>query len=226
MAKIKHTSLQDFWQYVDKNHPGGCWQWQGSRSGGSQQRGVFRWQSRGRMAHHMVWQALGKTPPSKNLYHTCGNLMCVNPDHLQGRDSFTGQWGISRALLAQQEGVSQAAIDMRVMNYGTPFQRKSGPNRFERGTGRTSYEVAQVLNISARAVEFRFLDNGDVFHTLTGRQRHSEYQCDPPASGRNGTRFWLHPDHPDYTETRSQWHTYLAGLEAQGIQIPQVAKTI
>lgn len=69
------------WDRVDKNGPGGCWQWTGYLHGGYGRYG------RGpgtRLAHRIIYEHLvGPVPKGLDLDHLCRNRGCVNPEHLE-----------------------------------------------------------------------------------------------------------------------------------------------
>lgn len=77
--------LEDrFWSKVDKQAPGGCWEWTAVTL-----RGYGRFSVGGRSggmvyAHRFSWQlAHGQIPDGIVIDHRCANPPCVNPDHLR-----------------------------------------------------------------------------------------------------------------------------------------------
>ena len=77
-----------FWSKVDKDAPGGCWLWTGARRkarNGTNSDGMFQMRqetARSYHAHRIAWILSGrKLEKGKMLYSTCGNSLCVNPDH-------------------------------------------------------------------------------------------------------------------------------------------------
>lgn len=67
-----------FWSKVDKS--GECWLW----TGGSQ-RGHGRISIKGDTAyvHRLAWElSFGAIPLGKTVFQSCGNQLCVRPDHL------------------------------------------------------------------------------------------------------------------------------------------------
>jgi len=82
-----------FWGLVDKEPTGqeGCWMWTGAsrvtkrKNGGTSLTGFFQMEGETRRSFHanrIAWMLCGK-PSLGNLYlySTCGNQLCVNPDH-------------------------------------------------------------------------------------------------------------------------------------------------
>jgi len=55
---------------------------------------------------------------------------------------FEQKWGIDAVQLAKLEGVGPATIHMRVLNYGTPFQRRAKTTMWEDVYGKTLGEIA------------------------------------------------------------------------------------
>ena len=55
---------------------------------------------------------------------------------------FKERWGITAHDLGRVEGTTPDAIHMRVMNYGTPFQRRKNPTPYEQKYGKTSGQLA------------------------------------------------------------------------------------
>jgi hypothetical protein len=73
-----------FWKHVDKS--GACWLWTGARN--SRGYGTFGLSGRPHvknvLAHRFAYELLvGPIPDGAVLHHTCGNQLCVNPDHLR-----------------------------------------------------------------------------------------------------------------------------------------------
>ena len=116
--------------------------------------------------------------------------------------AFYRKWGIRAVDFAKQEGVSTDAIHMRVQNYGTIYQRKAKPTKCEILHGKTDYELGLELNLHPQSVRRRVNTYGDAYHE-NPRQAH-------PLRGEvisakvdwrtqvKRTKFWLHPEHPDY----------------------------
>ena len=67
-----------------------CWQWQSQVSNSGygrimlrEESGVMRMQS----AHRASYTSyIGPLPPEKKVVQTCGNRLCINPEHLQLQD--------------------------------------------------------------------------------------------------------------------------------------------
>jgi hypothetical protein len=71
------------------------------------------------------------------------------------RIDFKERWGYSCNQLAAMEGVTPEAIRMRVRNFGTPFQRRKKPTKFETMYGKTLGEIAIELNLHPATVARR-----------------------------------------------------------------------
>ena len=80
------------------------------------------------------------------------------------RRNFKADWGISCKDLAHIEGVTCEAIRMRVLNYGTPFQRRAKPTKFEKKYGKTLYVLAFELDLHPQTVARREHLYGDVHY--------------------------------------------------------------
>lgn len=81
------------------------------------------------------------------------------------RTDFKEKWGISCKELAELEGVTCEAIRMRVRNFGTPFQRRGKPTKFEIKYGKTLGELALELGIHPITLARREYLYGDVYYT-------------------------------------------------------------
>jgi|TARA_B100001093_G_C26751011_1_gene981115 hypothetical protein len=78
---------------------------------------------------------------------------------------FEYKWGISATELARLEGVEGASIHMRVMNYGTPFQRRAKLSKWEVKYGLTIGQIAEEIGIHPITVAHREVMYGSPYHT-------------------------------------------------------------
>jgi hypothetical protein len=70
------------WSKMDKEAPGGCWQWLGCLKNGGY--GAFSLHYKTYGAHRFVYEFLvGPIPDGLQLDHLCRNRGCVNPAHLE-----------------------------------------------------------------------------------------------------------------------------------------------
>ena len=134
------------------------------------------------------------------------------PKKIRTNTKFSEKWGILAHDLAKEEGVTTDAIHMRVLNYGTPFQRKKLPTMCEVMTGKTSIQIAHELNVTPISVYERLRKVGDAYYTsehgagaaLRGRQIAEHHWTKTNQGGfKQGCKFgWLSPRHPDYLTWR------------------------
>lgn len=77
---------------IEKIESTGCWLWRGPKYHNSgAPKCIF--QGEEFSARRMVWEASGKTLGKKSLTPECGQLICVNPEHLTyGRREFTQEY--------------------------------------------------------------------------------------------------------------------------------------
>lgn len=99
-----------FWMKVDKDAPGGCWEWTGAtNSHGYGQFGVNR---RLRPAHRLLWELTnGPIPDGMVIDHRCANRRCVNLDHLRmvtEGQNHQHRTGVGKANTSGARGVSWA----------------------------------------------------------------------------------------------------------------------
>lgn len=84
---------------------------------------------------------------------------------MKKRVDFKEKWGIACNELAEMEGVTPEAIRMRVRNFGTPFQRRGKPTKFEKKYGKTLGELALDLGIHPITVARREYLYGDIYYS-------------------------------------------------------------
>lgn len=76
------TLAERFWPRVNKDAPGGCWEWTASISHYGY--GAIFWRGYANYAHRVVFELLGrKIPAGMEVDHICRNRKCCNPEHLR-----------------------------------------------------------------------------------------------------------------------------------------------
>ena len=137
------------------------------------------------------------------------------PKNARTDTTFFKKWGILAKDLAQEEGTSSAAIHMRVMNYGTPFQRKKAPTMCEVMTGRTAIELGLELNVTPCTIFERLKNYGDAYYepdwptatAVRGTTRAEAHWSETHQAGvyKGSKQGWLHPSHPEYKTWRYKY---------------------
>ena len=137
------------------------------------------------------------------------------PKNPKKNTKFSQKWGITAIELAEEEGVTPDAIQMRVMKFGTPFQRKRAPTICEVMTGRTHIEIAEELNVTPITVLERLKNFGNPYYTselagpakLRGTQRAEHHWTETKYAGvrRGSKKGWLSPRHPEYLTWRYRY---------------------
>lgn len=75
-----------FWDKVEKHSDDECWPWLGGRTGRGY--GTFWADGMARAAHKVAYElSTGEVPAGKYVHHTCDNVLCMNPAHLDLRDT-------------------------------------------------------------------------------------------------------------------------------------------
>lgn len=77
---------------------------------------------------------------------------------------FETKWGIHIDDLARVEDVTPDAIRMRVMKWGTPFQRRAKMSKYEKKYGKTQAQLALELGIHPITVACREQSHGNVYY--------------------------------------------------------------
>lgn len=78
----KRNTVEDFWANVDKNGPGGCWIWNGSRKPSGY--GQMRMANVRIITHRFAYEQIkGPIPAGLQIDHLCRVRECCNPDHLE-----------------------------------------------------------------------------------------------------------------------------------------------
>ena len=123
---------------------------------------------------------------------------------------FQKDWGIHRNDLAKQECVTPEAITMRVRAYGTPYQRRANPTRFEVKYGRTLYEIAEERDLHPQTIIHHEKENNNAFHVTKNWHRNKHTDIAPGwRKAVQAGHYWrkqcaiFHPHHPDYDAFRS-----------------------
>ena len=79
---------------------------------------------------------------------------------------FEQQWGYHCDEIADMEGVTPEAIRMRVIKFGTPWQRRAKLTKFEKKYGKTIGQLALELNLHPQTVARRERLHGDVYYEI------------------------------------------------------------
>ena len=75
----KQPAMDRFMSFVDHTS-GGCWQWTGYTKEGQ---GQFNFDSRPVQSRRWIYeQVIGKLAYNKVIKMRCGEVACVNPDHM------------------------------------------------------------------------------------------------------------------------------------------------
>lgn len=137
------------------------------------------------------------------------------PKNPRAKTGFKEKWGISAGELAAEEGTTTTAIHMRVMNYGTPFQRKRLPTICEVMTGKTAIQIALEENVTPFTISERLKNFGDAYcqgnnplavHTRGTSRTETHWSNTKQAGVTVGTKQgWLHPRHPEYHTWRYRY---------------------
>ena len=122
---------------------------------------------------------------------------------------FKKTWGCSVKDIAEHDGVTHAAVRMRLNLFGTPFQRRPEPNNFEAKYGRTISELAMELDMHPNSVRIREQAHGNVYHAAKSQKRigvHPKKKIQ--WQDKRYELFWLHHEHPDYETARNVGNEY------------------
>lgn len=80
---VSDADKSRFERFVDRGHRlNDCWLWTGHKN--SKGYGQFRLKERAHWAHRVAYRIFnGPIPDGMQIHHTCANVGCVNPAHLE-----------------------------------------------------------------------------------------------------------------------------------------------
>jgi hypothetical protein len=119
---------------------------------------------------------------------------------------FRQKWGVSSYELAAEEGVTLALLHMRVMKFGTPYQRRAKPTKYEKIYSRTCFEICEEQDQHQCTIGSKH-NRGNAFEpygknhsgNVITNHRSVKHWRDVAQQETAGTQSpWLHPRHPDY----------------------------
>lgn len=130
---------------------------------------------------------------------------------------FELRWGHRVQWFAERENCTPAAINMRVMNFGTPWQRKPEPSQCEKIHRKLIKDIAHEENIHPQTIFTRIHKYGDAYTKKTGIGKR-QYNAGTCPSGNHWTKFsrfantkeWIMPEHPQYDDWKDgvvSWQT-------------------
>ena len=131
-----------------------------------------------------------------------------------GRTRFELEYGERIEEFAARECVTTEAVWNRIRMWGSPYQRRAKPTKYERQYARTQYEIAEEINRHPHTVICNLKKGQSAFTTTKDRPGGwpgpaSKFGC---ANWREAIQAghyasiqhpWLHPLHPDYAAWRS-----------------------
>lgn len=145
-----YNTLEDFWNKVNKEADGGCWEWTGSKILGY---GSFYYRGKRRKCHRLSYRIHYGNCKGMDVCHRCDNPACVNPDHL-----FLG---------THQDNMTDAKVKLRMAKKYTSEQVLKIVELVDRGMNRK--EAAREVGMShALAVQIM---NGWVWGHVTGLEK-------------------------------------------------------
>jgi hypothetical protein len=86
VTSLTEKQKRNYWNKVDiPATSDGCWLWTGAITDNG--RGRFKLNGKTQRAHRVAWFLHTGRWPLANIERTCGNMLCVNPNHLRATDS-------------------------------------------------------------------------------------------------------------------------------------------
>jgi hypothetical protein len=149
---------------------------------------------------------MAKRIGTKHTEEAKAKISAANKGKIRGKNKsteFESKWGMHACDLAAEETVTVDCIHMRVMNFGSPFQRRKKPTRCESLTGRTVEEWARALDMHPVSIDLRIAAHNDptyVNSTYGANTIHHRRAAVHWTEQKKplGQRRWLHPRHPNY----------------------------
>jgi hypothetical protein len=79
------SSAAEFWHLVTKLPDDGCWLYEHDINAAYYGNALVNWKGRYVRVHELAWDLLERGPitPGHGPVQTCGNVLCVKPDHLK-----------------------------------------------------------------------------------------------------------------------------------------------
>ena len=112
--------------------------------------------------------------------------------------TFENKWGEPAYKIAIREDVAVATIHMRVLNYGSPYQRTSKPSISEVLCGKTLYQLGEELNLHPITVQQRIRKHNNPYISERGIEKDFSTHNFSKKKGRKD--IWLMPEHPCHAE--------------------------
>ena len=120
----------------------------------------------------------------------------------QKNSPFENKWGERAENIADREGVSEATIHMRVHNFGSPYQRRGKPTKWEVKYWKTAKELCHELRLHIQTLELRERKYGTIYCEDMMQKKNRIYSV-PDMKPVEDQKPWLMREHPDYVAWRS-----------------------
>jgi hypothetical protein len=114
---LDKSDIDAFWERVKTGKKDDCWSWVGATTSGGQPLFVRRGGKIQLQARRVCWAITHQEEPARPIRTSCGNVDCVNPNHLEMKeidasfDSWLNMTGMSRKQASDALGVSEETID-------------------------------------------------------------------------------------------------------------------